>query len=58
MTEKKTLQELIIPVKSMDAITVANAIIATVKQKGLPLKTLTVDNGVEFARHELRHPLT
>lgn len=53
MTEKKTLQELIIPVKSMDAITVANAIIATFKQKGLPLKTLTVDNGVEFARHEL-----
>ena len=37
----------------MDATTVANAIIDRVKQRGLPIKTLTVDNGGEFARHEL-----
>jgi len=37
----------------MDAVTVANAIIDTVKEQGLLIKTLTLDNGVEFARHEL-----
>jgi transposase, IS30 family len=53
MTEKKTLQELIIPVESMDATTVSNAIIDTVRKRGLPIKTLTLDNGFEFSRHEL-----
>lgn len=53
MTEKKTLQELIIPIENMDATTVSNAIIDTVRKKGLLIKTLTVDNGVEFSRHEL-----
>ena len=53
LTEKKTLQEFIIPVTKMDATTVALAIIEILKSKQVPMKTLTVDNGVEFARHEM-----
>ncbi len=37
----------------MDATTVAKAIIERLKSKQVPIKTLTVDNGVEFARHEM-----
>ena len=53
LTEKKTLQEFIIPVMKMDALSVANAIIERLRTQCVPIKTLTVDNGVEFARHEL-----
>ena len=53
LTEKKTLQEFIIPVMKMDATSVALAIIERLKHYSVPIKTLTVDNGVEFARHEI-----
>lgn len=53
MTEKKSLQELIITVESMDATMVSNAIIDTVRRRGLLIKTITLDNGFEFSRHEL-----
>ena len=53
ITEKKTLQEFIIPVMKMDATNVANAIITRLSQLDLPVKTLTVDNGFEFYKHEL-----
>lgn len=53
MTEKKTMQEFIIPVMKMDATSVANAIVSRLGQLNLPVKTLTVDNGFEFYKHEL-----
>jgi transposase, IS30 family len=53
LTEKKTFQEFIIPVKKMDATTVCRAIMETLKNQKLPVFTITLDNGVEFARHEL-----
>lgn len=40
MTEKKTLQELIIPAENMDATTVSNAIIDNVRRRGLLIKHL------------------
>lgn len=57
MTYKNTLQELIIPVESIDATTVSNFIIDTVRKRGLPIKTLTLDNGFKFSRHELIAPI-
>jgi len=53
LTEKKTLQEFIIPVMKMDATSVAEGIIERLKSGSIPIKTLTVDNGVEFAQHAL-----
>jgi len=37
----------------MDTTTVSNAIIDAVRKRGLPIKTITLDNGFEFSRHEL-----
>jgi IS30 family transposase len=37
----------------MDANSVAMAIIERLKSKQVPIKTLTIDNGVEFARREI-----
>ena len=54
LTEKKTLQEFIVPVENMNSITVANAIIEVFKNRPCSIiKTLTLDNGFEFARHDL-----
>jgi IS30 family transposase len=53
LTEKKTLQEFIIPVMKMDSESVANAIIERLRSQNVRIKTLTVDNGVEFAKHAL-----
>ena len=53
LTEKKTLQEFIIPVMKMDSESVANAIIERLRSQNVQIKTLTVDNGVEFAKHAL-----
>ena len=53
LTEKKTMQQFIIPISEMKANTVANAIISVLKNQRVPIKTLTVDNGWEFTEHEL-----
>lgn len=53
LTEKKTMQQFIIPIDNMKATSVANAIIAVLKNQTLPIKTLTVDNGWEFTEHKL-----
>ncbi len=53
LTEKKTMQQFIVPIAEMKAKVVANAIISVLKNQQLPIKTLTVDNGWEFTEHEL-----
>ena len=52
LTEKKTMQQFIIPIKEMKAVSVANAIITVLKNHPLPVKTLTFDNGWEFTEHK------
>lgn len=53
LTEKKTMQQFIVPIAEMKAEVVANAIISVLKNQRMPIRTLTVDNGWEFTEHEL-----
>jgi IS30 family transposase len=48
---EKTLREFIMPIMKMDSESVANAIIERLRSQNVLIKTLTVDNGVEFVKH-------
>ena len=52
MTERKTRLNYLFKVKNKDAASVEFAIISMLRRSGLPIKTLTADNGREFANHE------
>lgn len=53
LTEKKTMQQFIIPIRKMKSKEIACAIIRELKQLSLPVKTITVDNGWEFSEHKM-----
>ena len=52
MTERKTRLNYLFKVENKDAASVEIAIINTLRKSGLPIFTLTADNGREFANHE------
>ena len=47
------MQQFIIPMNEMKAVSVANAIIMALKNHLLSVETLTLDNGWEFTEHKL-----
>lgn len=52
MTERKSRLTYLYKVKTKDAASVEFAIINTLQKSGLPIHTLTADNGREFANHK------
>jgi len=52
MTERKTRLNYLFKVENKDAASVEFAIISMLRKSGLPIKTLTADNGREFAHHQ------
>jgi len=52
MTERTTRLNYLFKVQNKDAASVEFAIITMLRKSGLPIKTLTADNGREFANHE------
>jgi len=52
MTERKTRLNYLFKVENKDAASVEFAIISTLRKSGLPILTLTADNGREFGNHE------
>ena len=51
ITERKSLYNIIEIIKTKEAINVQNAIIKALSQFGRKVKTITSDNGTEFANH-------
>ena len=52
MTERKTRLNYLFKIENKDAASVEFAVISMLRKSGLPIKTLTADNGREFANHE------
>jgi IS30 family transposase len=53
LVERLTKYVLIIKLRSKNALALAKAALKALAQSRLPIKTITFDNGLEFARHEL-----
>jgi IS30 family transposase len=53
LVERLTKYVLIVKLNSKNALALAKAAIKALRRSGLPVKTITFDNGLEFARHEL-----
>lgn len=53
LVERVSKYVLIVKLASKNALALAKACIKALPQSGLPIKTITFDNGLEFARHEL-----
>ena len=53
LVERLTKYVLIIKLRSKNALALAKAAVKALSQSKLPIKTITFDNGLEFARHEL-----
>ncbi len=57
LVERRTKYVLIVKLASKQARALASAATKTLRQSGLPVKTITFDNGLEFACHEsIAHP--
>lgn len=52
LVERRTKYVLIVKLASKQARALATAAIKALRRSGLPVKTITFDNGLEFARHE------